>query len=410
MKNRLTGLFTASMLCTTAAVPALAQQQAGQDAQACTQLGQVVEGNDSFQQEWLDEASEAARGDDPQLCARYVAQAEQTLAQGDEAERVEGRIVVSQEPPRVAVEQPAPEVDVTQPEPRVSVAQPQPEIIVRQVPPTIRIDMPEPVVTVDQPQPEIIVRMPDPQVAVDTPQPRIDVNQAQPRVSVEQGEPEVDVAVDDAATDEPRQEPDVQVSQGDPQVRLQQGDQASVDLQQAEPRVSYEAAEPQIQFSGSGEPRVQFTESGEPDISFEGQQQAEGQQQPAGQQQGQQAEARQGEGDDWRGGRQAMSAPQVRLQGYERAEAAALSLDDLMGAEVYGAGDNNIGTVQDVVASQQGQVEYVVLDVGGVLGMGAHPVALGMDEVSVMHDGGDDLRVYVGATREQLEQLPEYQG
>lgn len=183
--------------------------------------------------------------------------------------------------------------------------------------------------------------------------------------------------------------------------------------------MTYEAAEPQSQFSGGCEPRVQLTESGEPEITFAGQKQqrqAQDQQQAQGQQPGQQpvgqqqAEASQAAADDWRGGRQAMPALQVRLQGYERAEPTALSLDDLMGAEVYGAGDNNIGTVQDVVASQQGQVEYVVLDVGGVLEMGAHQVALGMDEVSVMHDGGDDLRVYVGATREQLEQMPEYQG
>ena len=59
---------------------------------------------------------------------------------------------------------------------------------------------------------------------------------------------------------------------------------------------------------------------------------------------------------------------------------------------------------------RSGEVEYFVLDIGGFLGIGAHTVALGMDEVSVLHDGGDDLRVYVDATREQLEQMPEYQG
>ncbi|WP_090747886.1 PRC-barrel domain-containing protein [Paracoccus tibetensis] len=374
-----------------------------------------MQDNQQFQQAWLDEAAKAAQSDDPQLCAQYVAQAEQTTAQGDEVERIEGRIVVTQEPPTVAVEQPAPEVNVTQPEPRVSVA---------------------------QPQPEIIVRMPDPQVSVETPDPQIEVNQAQPRVSVQQGEPQVDVAVEDTPDQEGQQQADVQVQQGTPQVRLQQqqGEQAQVDVQQAQPRVTYEAAEPNIEFSGGGEPQVQFTESGEPNVSFVGQdgaqqqagqeqagqeqqaqQQAAQQQQPAAQAAGQQpaqqqarppqAQRQAGAGDDaWRGGRQAMTAPQVQLQGYEQAEPSSLSIDNLMSANVYGAGDNNIGNVQDVVASQGGEVEYIVLDIGGFLGLGAHTIALGMDEVSVLHRGGNDIRVHVDATREQLEQMPEYQG
>ncbi len=440
MTPRLTGLFMASMLSTTAVVPAVAQQ-AQQDGQACRQLTQVVQENDQFQQTWLDEATRAAESDDPRLCARYVAQAEQTMAQGNEAERIEGRIVVTQEPPTIAVEQPAPEVSVNQPEPRVSVAQPQPEIVVRQAPPTIRIEMPEPVVTIDQPQPEIIVRMPDPQVSVDTPEPQIEVDQAQPRVSVQQGEPEVDVALEDTPEQQGQQRADVQVQQATPQVRLQEQDrQAQIDLQQAEPRVTYEAAEPRIEFSGGGEPQVQFTESGEPNVSFVGQ---DGAQQQAAQQQGQQqagaqaagqqeqqagtqaneqqapqqqarppqAQRHAGAGDDaWSGGRQAMTPPEVRLQGYQRAEPSLLSVENLTNADVYGAGDNNIGNVQDVIASQGGEVEYVVLDIGGFLGLGAHTIALGMDEVSVLHDGGNDLRIHVDATREQLEQMPEYQG
>lgn len=423
MKLRVTGLFVASMLCSTAVTPAFAQQADAQDpqnAQACEQLDQVVQQNPEFQQVWLDEAQTAADAGDPGLCVQYVAQAEQVTQQGDQAERIEGRIVVSQEPPTVNVEQPAPEVSVTQPEPRVSVTQPQPEIIVRQVPPTIRIEMPEPVVTIDQPQPEIIVRMPDPQVSVETPQPQIDVNQAQPRVSVQQGEPQLDVAVDDTVNQQGQEEANVQVQQGTPQVRLQQQQQqdgqAQVDVQQAQPRVTYESAEPQIEFSGGNQPQVQFTESGEPNVSFVGedgqpQQQQAGQQQAGQQQQAQQQAAQQQAGTagaNWRGERSPMAAPTRQVEGYQQAEASQISVDNLMGADVYGANDENIGNVQDAVATQEGQVEFIVLDIGGFLGIGARQVALGMDEVTVMHDGGDDLRVYVDATREQLEQMPEY--
>lgn len=444
MKARFTGLFIASLLCTTAAVPAVAQQagapQAGQtpdaeNAEACQQLDRiVVENNERFQQEWLDEARTVAERDEAQSCAPYVQQAENALAQGEDAETVEGRIVVNQPPPSVNVEQPAPQVNVTQADPRVSVTQPQPEIIVRQVQPTIRIEMPQPVVTVDQPQPEIIVRMPDPQVDVQTSEPRIEVNQADPRVSVEQQEPQIDVAVNDTPDEGGEQQADIQVQQGTPQVRLQQQEgEPQVNLEQTQPRVTYEAAEPKIEFSGGEEPQVRFTESGEPNVTFAdengeaqqqqaaaqaGQQEQNGDrppqqanrqaaaQQQAGQEQAQAANA------DWRGGRQPLTPPAtVEVPGYQPADPSMVSADTLMGADVYSENDNSIGSVEDVVLSPQGEVEYFVLDVGGFLGIGAHTVALGMDEVTVLqNEQGNELRVHVDATREQLEQAPEYRG
>jgi hypothetical protein len=94
----------------------------------------------------------------------------------------------------------------------------------------------------------------------------------------------------------------------------------------------------------------------------------------------------------------------------QQATAQEMSIDNLMGADVYGAQDDNIGSINDVVMGQDGQAEYVVVDVGGFLGLGAHSVAPGMDEVQVLREDDDTLRVYVDATQEQLENAPEYQG
>jgi sporulation protein YlmC with PRC-barrel domain len=115
-------------------------------------------------------------------------------------------------------------------------------------------------------------------------------------------------------------------------------------------------------------------------------------------------------GDTWRGDRQPMVAPDMQREGYAMAEAQQFTADTLMGANVYDANDENIGSVSDVVVSQaDGSLEAVVIDVGGFLGLGTHTVAVGLDEMTVLQsEDGSDLRAYVDVTQEQLESMPEF--
>jgi sporulation protein YlmC with PRC-barrel domain len=82
--------------------------------------------------------------------------------------------------------------------------------------------------------------------------------------------------------------------------------------------------------------------------------------------------------------------------------------DDLIGSTVYGANDENIGNVGDVLLNADGGIDAVIVDVGGFLGLGAREVALGMDDVEFMHDEGDNWYIYTAYTQEQLEAAPEY--
>jgi uncharacterized protein YrrD len=72
-------------------------------------------------------------------------------------------------------------------------------------------------------------------------------------------------------------------------------------------------------------------------------------------------------------------------------------------------GWESVGTVDDVIVSRDGQVRGVMLDVGGFLGIGARSVMVSMDQITLVGDATND-QVYVvfTATREQLEQAPEY--
>src|SRR5690606_30565628 len=61
-----------------------------------------------------------------------------------------------------------------------------------------------------------------------------------------------------------------------------------------------------------------------------------------------------------------------------------ISAEDFVGTTVYGANDENVGEIGDVILSQDGQIDAVLVDVGGFLGMGEKQVALGMDNLQFM--------------------------
>jgi sporulation protein YlmC with PRC-barrel domain len=89
-------------------------------------------------------------------------------------------------------------------------------------------------------------------------------------------------------------------------------------------------------------------------------------------------------------------------------DAAGISADDFIGTTVYGANDENIGSINDVILSQEGSVEAVIIDVGGFLGIGAKSVAVSMDNLSFLADGDGEFYLYTEFTQEQLEAQPEY--
>ena len=97
--------------------------------------------------------------------------------------------------------------------------------------------------------------------------------------------------------------------------------------------------------------------------------------------------------------------------GYARAENSALTANDLESASVYGPGDDKIGSISELVVTKEGKITHAVIDVGGFLGIGAHSVSMPFEQVTVLREtGGDDLRLYIDATKEQLEAMPRHEG
>lgn len=99
-------------------------------------------------------------------------------------------------------------------------------------------------------------------------------------------------------------------------------------------------------------------------------------------------------------------APAVDLDGYEVATVDELTSDDLDGARVYSTNDEDIGEIKSLVLSEDGQITKARLDVGGFLGMGEKQIEVDFSEITIMR--GDDFRIYVDATQEQLESREQY--
>ena len=81
--------------------------------------------------------------------------------------------------------------------------------------------------------------------------------------------------------------------------------------------------------------------------------------------------------------------------------------ETLCGAIVHDRQGQEIGTVNDVVVADDGQVESVVMEVGGYLGIGSHAVAVAAHRLAVL-DEDDGTRVILGMTQDELRELPEH--
>ncbi|WP_245990189.1 PRC-barrel domain-containing protein [Tabrizicola piscis] len=105
----------------------------------------------------------------------------------------------------------------------------------------------------------------------------------------------------------------------------------------------------------------------------------------------------------------------------------AIAASDFIGKRVYAAetaidaaeyagvqdGWNDIGEINDVILTRDGNVDAVLVDIGGFLGMGERQVALGMENIrfvadSATADAANDYFLVINADRTVIEGAPEY--
>jgi hypothetical protein len=231
-------------------------------------------------------------------------------------------------------------------------------------------------VTVQQPQPQITVQQPAPQVTVQQPQPQVTVQQPQPQVTVRQAEPQVTV-------------------------------------RQAEPQVTVQQAQPQVTVQRQGEPQVTVQRQGEAQVNTQRQGEAQATQQRQGETQGTQQRQAAGREADQRTGATAMPAPAQsagsRPQAAATSPAAGVplaSVERLIGTNVYGADGRQSGEVRNLLMDGNGQVRAAVIEWGGFLGIGEKEALVPIEQLRL--GTGNDERVVMTITRQELEALPRY--
>jgi len=84
--------------------------------------------------------------------------------------------------------------------------------------------------------------------------------------------------------------------------------------------------------------------------------------------------------------------------------AAGYRAKKLIGATVYNDQNEKVGKIDDMIIAPDGKLSVAVVDIGGFLGLGAHRVAIPVEQFTQI----EPKIVLPGATKQALKGLPEF--
>jgi sporulation protein YlmC with PRC-barrel domain len=85
--------------------------------------------------------------------------------------------------------------------------------------------------------------------------------------------------------------------------------------------------------------------------------------------------------------------------------ATPAQVERLIGTDAVAADGRKVGKIENLLVAPDGRVDYVVLEWGGVLGLGERQVAVPWKDVAL---NADSTQVTIDMTKEQLEQAQRY--
>ena len=92
----------------------------------------------------------------------------------------------------------------------------------------------------------------------------------------------------------------------------------------------------------------------------------------------------------------------------EQQEAGELLASSLIGSTVESPAGETLGDINDVVLTDDGIVDGIVIGVGGFLGIGEKNVAVSFDAIEKATDSAGNVVLTLNATEQQLESAPQY--
>jgi sporulation protein YlmC with PRC-barrel domain len=79
-----------------------------------------------------------------------------------------------------------------------------------------------------------------------------------------------------------------------------------------------------------------------------------------------------------------------------------------IGQTIYNQADENVGDVNDLVIGQNGQIDAVVVGVGGFLGIGEKSVAIPFSAVQSATDADGNVKLVVQLSKDDFNKAPEF--
>jgi sporulation protein YlmC with PRC-barrel domain len=80
----------------------------------------------------------------------------------------------------------------------------------------------------------------------------------------------------------------------------------------------------------------------------------------------------------------------------------------MIGTSIYNAANENVGKVSDLVMSDNGQIDAVVIGVGGFLGIGEKSVAVPFSAIQVNNDQNGNPKFTAQLTKDELNKAPDF--
>jgi sporulation protein YlmC with PRC-barrel domain len=91
---------------------------------------------------------------------------------------------------------------------------------------------------------------------------------------------------------------------------------------------------------------------------------------------------------------------------YTETVLGGMTVEELIGMDVVDDRGESVGSVSDLLLTADNAIDRAIIDVGGFLGLGAKPVAIELDRLTIAEGDGE---VMVDVTREELEAMSEWQ-
>lgn len=84
-------------------------------------------------------------------------------------------------------------------------------------------------------------------------------------------------------------------------------------------------------------------------------------------------------------------------------------VEGILGRQVLGAAEENMGRIVDVIVDHSGRVRAAVIDFGGFLGVGSRKIAVDWSALHFPPPGQPNAKISLDLTRDQVKAAPEYQ-